>query len=66
MNRPTGSATGELVVQIKTLSAALEGGLSIPKGAQGVVLFAHGAEAAVQPATAMAQVCRTRGSVPYS
>ena len=42
MNRPTGSATGELVVLIKTLSAALEGGLSIPKGAQGVVLFAHG------------------------
>ena len=32
----------ERAVTIKTLSANLEGSLSVPKAAQGVVLFAHG------------------------
>src|SRR4051794_18090228 len=42
MNQPTNEDAGERLVRIPVGSVILEGNLSIPEGAQSVVLFAHG------------------------
>jgi dienelactone hydrolase len=42
MNRITKEGAGECLVHISLGSVTLEGNLGIPKGAQAVVLFAHG------------------------
>jgi len=42
MNRATATRVGEQLIQVKAGPVTLEGNLGVPKGARGVVLFAHG------------------------